>query len=66
MNIVICTKLTENNISQRVIFQKKPFAFSILLAAINVKRFPPINADDADIFKEIVTSLVKGAGGKYV
>ncbi len=49
--------------SQRGIFHEKPFVFTILLVAINAKRFPVINVDAVDIFSGATTSLVKNVGG---
>lgn len=51
--------------SQRGIFHEKPLVFTILLAAINAKRFLVINVDTVDIFSGITTSSAKDAGGKY-
>ena len=63
-NIVICTKVTESNMSQMSIFHGKLFAFTILLVAIHAKKFPLINVENVDIIKQGMTNLAKGVGGK--
>lgn len=63
MNLVICTKLTKNNISQMCIFHAKLFVFITLLVATNAEKFPAINAETVDTCSGTTANFVKDAGG---